>query len=82
MRKMIVLGTVALLTVLALAAAAMPLGQGIAQDQAGPGERNIEVQGAAATFGGALQEPAGTSSTGSITVGGAQATWGGALGKP
>ena len=54
MRKLIALGAV----VLALAAAAMPVpvGQGDSQDHAFPGER-IEVRGAAASFGGTLQEP-------------------------
>ena len=42
-RKLIVLGAVVLLMVLALAAAAAPLGQDGAQDQAFPGKRAIEV---------------------------------------
>ena len=55
MRKLIALGAVVLMVVLALTAAATPMGQG-ALDQASPGER-IEVQGEAATFVGTLQEP-------------------------
>ena len=74
MKKLIALGAVVLLMV--LAAKAPPLGQGDAQDQAFPGERSIEAQGNGATFGGDLQEPAVTSTTDSITVEGADATFG------
>ena len=79
MRKLTVLVAVTGLMVLALAAAAMPLGQGDAQGQVFPGNRSIEVQGEAVTFGGTLQEPEITSSTGSITVEGADATFGAPL---
>ena len=55
MKKLIALAAATGLMLLALAAAAMPLGQGDAQDQAAfPRERNIEVQGADATLGGNL----------------------------
>ena len=79
MRKLAVLVAVTGLMVLALAAAAMPLGQGDAQDQAFSRERAIEGQGAQVAFGGTLQEPEITSSTGSITVEGADATFGAPL---
>jgi hypothetical protein len=83
MRKMIVLGTVAMLMVLALAAAAMPLGEGNAQDQAAfPGERSIEVHGAGSTFGGTFHEPGITTSGKGIIVEGAGATFGGNLQEP
>ena len=82
MRKLIALGEVILVMVLALTAAAIPLGQGDTQDQAFPGERSIEVQGAAATFGGTLQEPGVTSSGSGIIVEGAGATFGGNLQEP
>ena len=82
MRKLTVLVAVTGLMVLALAAAAMPLGQGDAQDQAaGPGER-FEVQGAAATFGGTLQEPGITTASDSISVEGAAATFSAPLQEP
>ena len=81
MKKLVTLGAVALLMVLALAAAAMPLGQGDAQDQAVPGER-IEVQGAHATLDGTLQEPAVTYAADSITVEGAAATFSAPLQEP
>ena len=80
MRKLIALGAVAL--VLALAAAAMPLGQGDAQDQAGPGKRSIEVQGAQVAFGGTLQEPAITTAADAIIVEGADATFSAPLQEP
>ena len=58
MRKLTVLVAVTGLMVLALAAAAMPLGQGGSQDQAAfPGERVIEVRDNGATFGAPQQEP-------------------------
>ena len=57
------------------------LGQGYAQDQAGPGERS-EVQGAAATFGGTLREPGITTSGKGITVEGAAATFSAPLQEP
>ena len=82
MKKLITLGAGVLLMGLALAAAAMLLGQGDAQDQAFPGERVIEVQGGAATFGGNLQVPAITSAGDSITVEGAGATFGTPLQEP
>ena len=81
MRKLIALGAVVLLMLLALAAAA-PLGQDGAQDQAFPGKRAIEVEGAISTFGGTLQEPPITTSAGSITVEGADATFSAPLREP
>ena len=82
MRKLTVLGAVTGLMVLALAAAAMPLGPGDAQGQVFPGNRSIEVQGEAVTFGGAMQEPAITSAPDSITVEGAAATFSAPLQEP
>ena len=58
MRKLIALGAVILILVLALTAAATPEGQGDTQDQAFPGERSIGAQGNASTFGGILFHPA------------------------
>ena len=81
MRKLIVLGTVVLILVLALAAAATPVGQGVV-GEAFPGERIIDVQGAQVTFGGDLQEPAITSSEDGITVEGAAAAFRGNLQEP
>ena len=81
-RKLIVLGAVVLLMVLALAAAAAPLGQDGAQDQAFPGKRAIEVEGASSTFGGTLQEPPITTSADSIIVEGADATFSASLRDP
>ena len=82
MRKLTVLVAVTGLMVLALAAAAMPLGQGDAQGQVFPGNRSIEVQGAAATFGGTLQEPGITTASDSISVEGAAATFSAPLQEP
>ena len=82
MRKLTVLVAVTGLMVLALAAAAMPLGPGDAQDQAGPGERSIEVQREQVAFGGTLQEPAITTATDLITVEGAAATFSAPLQEP
>ena len=82
MRKLAVLVAVTGLMVLALAAAAMPLGQGDAQGQVFPGNRSIEVQGAAATFGGTLQEPGITTASDSISVEGAAATFSAPLQEP
>ena len=58
MKKLPVLVAATGLMVLALAAAAMPVGQGDDQDRtASPGDRSIEIQGEAVTFGGPLQGP-------------------------
>ena len=67
---------------MALTAAATPVGQGGAQDQVFPGERSIEVQGAQATFGGKLQEPVITPFSDAIAVEGADATFGTPLQDP
>ena len=75
MRKLIALGAVVLLMVLALAAEAKPVGPYDAEGHALPGKRVIEVQDSAATFGAPLQEPAITSAGDSITVEGAGATF-------
>ena len=75
MRKLIALGAVVLLMVLALAAEATPVGLDDAEGQAFPGKRVIEVQGSAAMFDAPLQEPEITSAGDSITVEGAGATF-------
>ena len=75
MRKLIALGAVVLLMVLALAAEATPVGPDDAEGQAFPGKRIIEVQGSASAFGAPLQDPAITTSADSITVEGAGATF-------
>ena len=82
MKKLIALVAMVLLMGLALAAAAMPLGPDDAEDQVFPGKRTIEGRGAAATFGGTLQEPAITTSADSITVEGAGATFSSPLQEP
>ena len=82
MRKLIALGAVVLILVLALTVTAIPLGHDDADAQAFPGERSIQVQGNAATFGGNLQEPAIASSGNGITVEGADATFGAPLQEP
>ena len=82
MRKLIALGAVVPILALALTAAAIPVGQNDADAQAFPGERPIEAQRAAATFGGTLQEPGVTSSGSGIIVEGAGATFGGNLQEP
>ena len=82
MKKLIALGAVVLLMGLALAAAAMPLGQGDAQVGTLPGERAIEVQGAAVSFGGTLEEPGITTYDDSITVEGASSTFSAPLQEP
>ena len=68
MRKLISLGAVVLILALALTVTAIPVGQNDADAQAFPGERPIDVQRAAATFGGTLQEPGVTSSGSGIIV--------------
>jgi hypothetical protein len=57
MRKLIVLGAVVMLMVLALVAEATPVGPDDAEGQAFPGKRVIEVQDNGATFGAPQQEP-------------------------
>ena len=75
MKKVIALGAVVMLMVLALAAEATPVGLDDAEGQAFPGKRVIEVQGSASTFGAPLQEPEITTSADSVTVAGAGATF-------
>ena len=82
MRKLTALVAVTGLMVLALAAAAMPLGKNDADTQAFPGESSIEVHGEHVTSGGALQEPEITTVADAITVEGADATFGGPLQEP
>ena len=57
MRKLIALGAVALLLLLALAAEATLVVPDDAEGYAFPGKRIMEVQGSASTFGAPLQEP-------------------------
>ena len=57
MKKVIALGAVVMLMVLALAAEATPAGLDDAEGQAFPGKRVIEVQDNGATFGAPQQEP-------------------------
>ena len=84
MRKLTVLVAVTGLMVLALAAAAMPLGQGDAQGPSVfPGNRSIEVPGRGRSpLAGLIQEPAITSASDSISVEGAAATFSAPLQEP
>ena len=75
MKKVIALGAVVMLMVLALAAETMPVGLDDAEGQAFPGKRVIEVQGSDAMFDAPLQESEITSVGDSITVEGAGAAF-------
>ena len=57
MKKVIALGVVVMLMVLALVAEATPVGPDDAEGHAFPGKRVIEVQDNGATFGTPRQEP-------------------------
>ena len=76
-----IVGAAVLVMLLALTAAAAAVGQE-AVSQAFPGERAIEVQGNASTFGVALQELEITSSEGGSTVEEADAAFSGNLKEP
>ena len=82
MRKLIALGDVVLILVLAMTATTIPVGQHDADAQAFPGEPSFEAQGNAATLGGVLQEPAVTADADGISVEGAATAFGGALQAP
>ena len=74
MRKLIALGAMVLLMVLALAAESTPVGSDDTEGRAFPGKRVIGAQGQASTFGGILQAPAIATSADSIAAAGADAT--------